>query len=192
MRALIAGLVLFATPALADSSPLKSDWEGLLAGGCDLVKGHVVTDVEARVLRNAPYALKGYVFKSPELTKVYTADGGWYVPNKDAKMTFTPAEGACIKKLKTLEASLVKSKKTIRKAFADQFTAHHGAVVSLRANTAGFSGGLHLVRESKTGSGVMWEIGDASCQKSKLNPDGECTVLQLICEGEMCMLNAPG
>lgn len=192
MRALTLLLTLIATPAFAGESPIKADWEALLAGDCDLVAAHVVTDIEARVLRNAPYALKGYVFKSAELTALYGADGGWYVPNKDAKLDFTPKEGACIKKIKALEASLVKAKKTIEAKFAERFTANHEAVVALRANTAGFSGGLFLVRVHKTADDTTWEIGDASCAPTKTNPEGDCNVLQLICGKTSCLLNAPG
>jgi hypothetical protein len=190
--AIAASVLLLAAPALANESPLKTDWEALLAGGCDLAAAHVVSDVEARVLRNLPYALKGYVFKSPELAKLYGADGAWYTPDAAAKIDFDPKTMACVEKLKKLEDDLAKSGKALPKAFAARFTAHHEAVVALRANTAGFSGGLHRVARTKTADGEMWELGDRSCAATKTNPEGHCNVLQLICNAATCLLVAPG
>ena len=114
MRTLLI-LCALAAPALAESTGSTSDagpsvrgeWEALLAGGCDLDAHHVLTTIEAAALRNAPYALKGYVFKTPELGRLYAADGGWYRPDPAVSApTFTLPEQACIKKLKDHEAAL--------------------------------------------------------------------------------------
>ncbi len=201
MRTVAAlSVLLIALPAIAQnqaqnapaakSGPMLDDWNALLTGGCDLEKAHVRTPIEARVLRNAPYAAKGYTFKSAELTALYAADGGWYAPDPKVKAPkFTPAEGACIKKLKTHEQALRKAI-TIDKAFETRFTAQHEAVKSLRFASQGLGGPVWRVKKWGAGKDITWELGDDSCKNP--NEEGQCNVIQLICTEAQCLINAPG
>lgn len=190
MRTLIC-LLLATGVAHAETpkQPLLTAWEALLKTGCDLEKAHVRTPIEARVLRNLPYAKQGYVFKSLELTAVYQADGGWYAPKADAKPSFTPAEGACIKALKTHEKAL-RQMMGWSKAWESRFTASTGAVVSLRTYTA-HMGGITYARKSGKDS-IQWELGGADCKGKPATETRMCNVIQLICDATSCMINAPG
>lgn len=86
MRTLILfALTLLAQPALAKPTP-NAVKEALLAAKCDLAAHGVRTPFGASVLRNTPYALAGYTFKSEGLRALFSADGDWYVPK--GKATF--------------------------------------------------------------------------------------------------------
>lgn len=177
-------------PTATKSGPVLEDWNALLTGGCDLEKAHVRTPIEARVLRNTPYAAKGYTFKSAELTALYAADGGWYAPDPKVKAPkFTPAEGVCIKKLKGHEKALRKAI-AIDKPFETRFTAQHEAVKSLRFASQGLGGPVWRVKKYGAGKDVTWELGDDSCKKP--NEEGQCNVIQLICNEAQCLINTPG
>lgn len=185
MRTLL--LLLMPAAALANApaqptapTPLKNDWEVLLAGDCDLEKAHVRTTIEASALRNTPYALKGYAFKTPELTKLFQADGGWYTPDPAVKEpTFTLPEQACIKKLKDHEAAL-DAKVEIPKAFKTAFLGDHQNVIDLRAHTARFGAGpVKLTRYGKS-----FELQCEPCPNE--------AIVQLSCEGDTCHLLVPG
>lgn len=110
MRFVLSALLLcFATLAHAGTPPvgaMPADWKALLAAKCDLVALGVHTPIEASVLRNTPYAMQGYTFKTPELDMIFDSDGEWYVAKPNVTLKFTPAESACIKKLKAFEAAL--------------------------------------------------------------------------------------
>lgn len=66
-------------------------------------------DAEAlRRLRNLPYAIKGYVFKDPQLT-AHFAKAPWYVPRADFDPKWvTPAGMKFVKKIKEIEARQAK------------------------------------------------------------------------------------
>lgn len=82
---------------------IKNDWLALLSTGCDLEKHKVHTPFEASVLRNTPYALKGYEFKSLGLRALFRADGAWYVKKDRSQPKFEPKVSACIAKIKAFE-----------------------------------------------------------------------------------------
>jgi hypothetical protein len=162
-----------------EANTLKAHWTALLAGGCDLDAAHVRTTLEASALRNTPYALKGYAFKAAELTALFQADGGWYVPDPAVKApAFSPAESGCIKKLKDLEASL-DAKVAIAAPFKAKFLADHQLVLDLRAHTAQLGKGR--ITTERSGSGYILNA-----------PEGEVRELQLHCEEKECHLLVPG
>ncbi len=190
----LAALVGLAGPDAreADPSPVRSDWQALLAADCDTTKQHVVTPVEARVLRNMPYALGGYAFRSEELTALFTADGGWYRPDpKVKKLTFTKPEQRCIDKLKALEKKL-RAKMPFEKTFERKLTADHDAVRDLRFGTSMFPNGVVTADRHPSGDTVTRELGDESCTRRHEHPEGLCGVLQLICDPARCVIVAPG
>lgn len=128
MRFILSALLLcFATAAQANQPPvgaMKADWLALMAVKCDLVAHAVHTPIEASVLRNTPYAMQGYAFKTPELDMLFDSDGTWYVAKPNVKLKFSPAESACIKKIKALEAQ-----------FKVKMGAKAGAMKALKAAT---------------------------------------------------------
>jgi hypothetical protein len=181
-------------PVDAAKSPLLANWEALLASGCHMTLGHVHTPIEARVLRNLPYARAGHVFKSPELTALFSADGGWYAPSPTAVMMFDPKVGACIQTLKRHERALRKVMPWPRRWEA-KYTADHSAVVHLRQSTKGDFGPVTRAVKSGDGSEAWW-IGGADCKGKPWTDEAPCWVYQLYCSdgtGTMqCGVNAPG
>lgn len=157
---------------------LKADWEALITSGCKLAAAHVYTPIEASALRNTPYALKGYVFKTGELKDLFGADGGWYTPDPTVKEpVFSPAETECIKKIKDLESSL-EGKMT--KAFKTRFLGQHDEVMELRSHTALMEKGHITI----TPMGNGYELTCPACEGLR--------ILQLFCESDACHLLAPG
>ncbi len=191
MRLLAA--LLFAAPTLAQgappTSPILKDWQALLADKCDLAKHHVVTPLGARVLRNAPYAQQGYVFKSAELRALYSADGGWYVPKPEAKPVFDAAVGQCIKALKAHEAALRKRLKWKKDAMERRITGMHALVRELRNNMRGTK---KLLRRDIFGAtdDRTWHLIDGC----GVDDAGEklCNGPQLVCTPEKCFMAFPG
>ena len=187
MRTLLI-LCALAAPALAESTGSTSDagpsvrgeWEALLAGGCDLDAHHVLTTIEAAALRNAPYALKGYVFKTPELGRLYAADGGWYRPDPAVSApTFTLPEQACIKKLKDHEAAL-DAQAPLDKRVKNAFLGDRATWLELRAHT-------RLWRGTRVKRAVLGKVFVMTCDV--------CTdfhALQLSAEGDEPHLHVPG
>jgi hypothetical protein len=105
---MLALLVLLATqPAHGSTSgKILASWQSLMADGCDMEKSHVNTPLEARVLRNVPFARGGYVFKTLQLTRLFEGDGGWYHPIAGGTVTLSTTEQACVDTLKNREAAL--------------------------------------------------------------------------------------
>lgn len=96
--------------------------------GCDVA--NVGSPTVARALRNTPYALKGKIFKSADLTALYTADGGWYEPT-DAAADVDRADRECVRKLDAREKTLRKRIK-IKKTIEEALTRHTGAVLDMK------------------------------------------------------------
>ena len=129
-------------PVPAGSSPasagvLRTHWSELLKGGCNLDKSGVATPIDARVLRNTAFAMKGYAFKSADLSALFASDGGWYAPDPKSAPTFAGAEKACIDKLKKHEDAL-RTAVRIDGTFEARFTATIDAVKALREVSLGF------------------------------------------------------
>ncbi|MFT5683310.1 MAG: hypothetical protein ACI8RZ_004241 [Myxococcota bacterium] len=98
-------LIALVTTAAADTGTVRAAYANLMRAGCNLDEVQVWTPLEARVLRNTPYAVAGYQFSSPELTALYASDGVWYQPvTKD--VTLSAADTACVAKLKAHESEL--------------------------------------------------------------------------------------
>ena len=188
MRFILPALLLcFAASAHANQPPvgaMKADWLGLLAAKCDLEAHGVRTPIEASVLRNTPYAIQGYTFKTPELGMIFDSDGDWYVPKPNVTPKFTPAEGACISKIKAFEAAL--KAKMGPKA---------GAMIALKAATfVDRRAYFELRGHSKLLVGGTPELTlsedlqlDVRCPK--------CTKLQVFtyrCEADGCTVLVPG
>lgn len=98
-------------PNMTKAGAATRAWTSLLESGCD-PKGehtHVWTPLEARILRNVPYALGGRVFSSPELAAYFkAADGGWY-KGHTKEVTLTAEAQACVATLQAHETKLRES-----------------------------------------------------------------------------------
>jgi hypothetical protein len=120
-----------AEPVAVSKGPVRQTWEALVASGCDLKAARIFTSVEARVVRNVPFALKGYRFKDVNLRLIFEADGGWYSPQVDEPPTLSPQESACVDRLKALEAELHKAL-PFPDEMAARMTRDHALFVVLR------------------------------------------------------------
>lgn len=96
---------------------LYKDWQNLQANGCKVESYNISTPIEARVLRNTPYAIAGKKFKSAELTELFGDDGNWYTPTT-AKPKLSKTAAACVAKVKRWENKLRKRIKIGKKVEA--------------------------------------------------------------------------
>ena len=97
-------LLALTLTAAAGNGSIPATYNRLMASGCDLSQVQVWSTIEARILRNTPYAMRGHVFKSPELTAVFSADGSWYTPS--GSVSLGGEDAACVAKLAAREAEL--------------------------------------------------------------------------------------
>ncbi len=187
--ALLFIMPLLAAPAPtgASPSPIKDGWAALLASNCDLKAQHVNTPLEARALRNVPYALRGKQLKSAELTELYTADGGWYKPQADAKAKFNKPTWTCIKKLRNHEAALRERLKWPLNKVERRITGNHKVVSELRNNKV-----ERLIRRDvfRAKDETTWHLID-SCGKDDAGKP-MCNGPQVICTAERCFMFYPG
>jgi len=159
-------ILLFA-PAAARAGgegPIHSTYQELRASGCDLSKTPVYTPVVARLLRNVPFAVQGYVFKSDELTAAYKADGDWYKPNPDLELVLDDADTACVQRLK-VEEKRRRTQVSLPEAFEKLLT----------ADPAGF-------QALKTWGKALAEPGPKDSRDISGPKDGQWTLSLLVCE----------
>jgi hypothetical protein len=159
-------------------TPVLTTWEQLMAGGCDLAKSHINTPLEARVLRNIPFARGGYAFKTLPLTRMFEGDGGWYKPVPSKTVTLTPIEQACVDSLKSREAAL-KVAQPMTDATADWMLWHTDLYTTLRS----YAGNLKLMSAPKAvevGSGCF---GDGKGGLRWLWLDAKCPSVEAECSG---------
>ncbi|MCO4747432.1 MAG: YARHG domain-containing protein [Proteobacteria bacterium] len=128
------------TPAAASTldvgcpSELVEHFTALVASGCTLTEVEDGLPMIPRVLRNVPFAARGYRFKSTELTTFFTAakqgcEEPWYKPT-GAEFTLPEAEQACVTKLKAHEATLRKKLDVPREVEAYALTQLSGEILS--------------------------------------------------------------
>ncbi len=83
-------------------------WSKLIESGCDPSAGdtHVWTALEARVLRNVPFAMRGYSFSSADLTAFFSADGRAWYEGHSKDVVLPEAAATCVDRLKSHEQGL--------------------------------------------------------------------------------------
>ncbi len=155
-------LIALAATAAADTGTVRAAYTNLMRAGCELNDVQVWSPLEARVLRNTPYAVAGYQFSSPELTALYASDGVWYQPTtKD--ITLSAADAACVAKLKERESELrkdfafaVPSSEAEKRLAADAgvFVAIHGW--SQLTDMQNPFGDVTAVRSAEGGWNISW------------------------------------
>ena len=171
-----------AEPVAVAKGPVRQTWEALVASGCDLKAARIFTSVEARVVRNVPFALKGYRFKDVNLRLIFEADGGWYTPQVDEPPALSAQETACVDRLKTLEAELYKAM-PFPEEMAARMTRDHALFVVLRmwseSHEASPYGDPRFAQDEE-GTWRMWSTY-ADCTPSE---DGECGRYSIQCPSE--------
>ncbi len=167
-----AGLGEPARPAPVGALP--SAWRELAETGCDPVKAHVWTPIEALVLRQAPLAMAGSPLESPELTALFRSDGGWYVPGPAVEI---PAEdAACAGKLAVWERKL-RAKMPIPPAFERRLLADLSTFTALRESGARFQGLRQAAIVDSPMDTTDWMLLDAKCPEDS----AECSGLRVAC-----------
>jgi hypothetical protein len=125
----ITGVALAPAPVRAEEpSTIQGAYLALRDDGCNVAD--VGSPIVARALRNVPYAMKGKIFKSADLTALYSADGGWYRPT-DPDADVDSADRECVRKLDAREKTLRKKIK-IKKSIEEAFTRHTGVVLDMK------------------------------------------------------------
>ena len=205
MRAVVVGSVLLlsiiltasavmAQPAAAPAPTkpektegvLRANWAALLKSGCDLKAQGVGIPIDARVLRNTPFAMKGRAFASPDLAALFGKDGGWYVADPKANPTFVGAELACIDKLKKHEDAL-RNQFAIDAAFEARFTATIEAVATLREVSLGFQSTTLKMKAYTSDTEQNYIFTEKACKESD-----ECSAIGLMCNADQCVVIAAG
>lgn len=121
-------LAATATTAAADKvNRVRDAYQFLRDGGCKA--SEIGSPIVARVLRNVPYALRGKIFKSPELTYLFEHDGGWYT-GTDKSADVAAEDRACVRALDKQEKVLRKRAK-IQPAIEAAISRHPEAVVDM-------------------------------------------------------------
>jgi hypothetical protein len=131
LLSLVIGAVV-AVPAAAhagheDPSTILDAYLQLRDDGCDVSR--IGSPVSARALRNVPYAQRGKIFKSPELTWLYEHDGGWYQPS-DPDADVRSEDRACVRKLDAQEKKL-RARAKVKKPIEAAITRHTGAMLDM-------------------------------------------------------------
>lgn len=149
---------------------IKNDWLALLRNGCDLGKHKVRTPFEASVLRNTPYALKGYDFKSLGLRALFRADGAWYQKKDRSTPTFEPKVGACIAKIKAFEKANAAKWKTAfprLKLFKERLFQSRESYLRIRAFNHDLGPGPVRMTPARTVGRPPDMTTDVACTKCK-------------------------
>ena len=98
-------LIALAATATAGTGTVRAAYTRLMRAGCELDDVQVWSPLEARALRNTPYAVAGYRFSSPELLALYASDGIWFQATT-SDVTLSAADAACAEKLQARENEL--------------------------------------------------------------------------------------
>jgi hypothetical protein len=99
-----------------EPSSVRAAYLALRDRGCDVTT--IGSPIVARALRNVPYALRGKIFTSAELTHLFTHDGDWYKATS-AGADVDAADRPCVRALDAQEKLLrkrVKLKPSIEQA----------------------------------------------------------------------------
>ncbi|MCB9766317.1 MAG: YARHG domain-containing protein [Alphaproteobacteria bacterium] len=171
-------------PTSTATGPIKQTWEGLLAKDCDLKAVGVWTPVEARILRNTPFAMAGYTFKDISLKFVFQDDGGWYTPTTTEAPKLAADVSACVDKLKKHEDTLRRSI-ALPDELESRMTADHDLFVQLRAWGGGQ--GTSPYRDPRTsqneeGTWNLW-LAPADCVDDE-DAGVECGAFWVSCPSE--------
>lgn len=163
------------------SGAILAEYQKLRDGGCKVQEFNIYTPLEARVLRNVPFALAGRKLSSPDLHDLFQRDGDWYRPATTEGVTLSNADGSCVAKLHQREKQLRRSWK-VSKAIEQVVTRHPTVFLSLRRNA---SPGARYRKFRGRASENEWSIGFtdvAACGGSGTPEEaGDCSSVQILC-----------
>lgn len=165
----------------SSAGAIPAAYRALVDAGCDPERAGISTPIEARVLRNVPYAVAGRPFKSPELARLYASDGTWYQAGADGKIELTGADAACVATLKKHEDRLRKHAKLDAKVEA-ALTASPQIFHGLRALAIP---GLRLGKgeQRSTEDQTYWVAPcNAGCQEVEMLCDADPGTGALTCQ----------
>jgi len=156
---------------------VKDSYEALVKSGCDVSKLHLNTALEARVLRNTPYAIIGHIFQSPELITLMRRDGDWF-PREDGQIRMPKKDAACVRKIRAEEKDL---KKTYKLDAAAQrvFTADPRVFEHLRKNKNLKE--MALRKTSKTEWSWTFIFTDACGGDGSPEQKDDCSAMWITC-----------
>jgi hypothetical protein len=184
MMLLLSYLATAPANAAPTSGKLLASWQTLMSEGCDMGKSHVNTPLEARVLRNIPFAREGYVFKTVQFTRMFEVDGGWYRPIVGKTVALSKADQACVDTLKARE-TLLRAAQPMSDATYDWMLWNTDLYLTLRS----YAGTLKLMsapKEVEVGSGcfgdgkggLRWLWLDSTCPSTR----AECSGVVFECD----------
>jgi hypothetical protein len=181
----LAGVVLGSMhppPAAADKAPrtIRGEYARLVAEGCDPVKFGIATAIEARVLRNVPYAVAGQRFDSEELRAIYAADGAWYQP-KARRVGIGKQDASCVARLGRHEA-LVRKQLPIDKAVEAVLTRDPKVFWGLR-DDASYPNRYRKASSRKSAHEWSWGFEDGGACGGDGSPESadDCSGLTVMC-----------
>ena len=189
-------LIALIAAAAASTGTVRAAYTRLMRAGCALDDVQVWSPLEARALRNTPYAIAGYRFSDPELLALYASDGVWFQATT-TDVTLSAADAACAEKLKERESTLredfsfaVPSREAEARLAADAgvFVPIHAW--SQRTDTHNPFGDVTAVRSAEGGWHVSWT--EAGCE-SRPEQAPECGRYTIECPAEgACTVSTAG
>lgn len=164
------------------SGAILAEYQKLRDGGCKVVDFNIHTPIEARVLRNVPFALAGRKLASPDLHGLFQRDGDWYQPSTTGEIKLANGDARCVAKLHQREKQLRQHWK-VSKAIELVVTRHPEVFLSLRRNARP---GAKYRRFRGRASKNEWSIGFtdvAACGGSGTPEEaGDCSSVHIFCE----------
>jgi hypothetical protein len=164
---------------------VRDSYEKLVRSGCDVDKLKLNTALEARVFRNALYAVVGRTFRSTELTALFSQDGDWF-PRKGGEIRVPKRDAICSQRLSKVEKRLKKTYKLPKKAVRI-FTADPRVFLELRKNKNLKETGFR--ETSSTEWSWTFIFTDACGGDGSPEQKNECSAMWITCSAEGKDLN---
>ena len=170
--------------AWAESSgSLPAEYRRLQEQGCVPERFGVATPIEARVLRNVPFAEAGLRFAALDLRALYAADGDWYRPQHD-RVELDEADRLCVARLARHERRL-RAQLPINPAVEAVLTADPAVLSRLREGLRypnRYLGAWSRAEPDRWSWGFV--DGDACGGDGSAAGEGDCAALTVSCERE--------
>lgn len=182
-RILAATLLQTSMAAAEVDTSISAEYDRLLASGCAPAQFDVATAIEARVLRNLPFARAGMRFVSAELTDLYAADGDWYRPAYD-QVSLTEEDRNCIERLRQHELGL-RAQLPIDAAVEAVLTRDPEVFRALRKHTRYPNAYRRAFSQSDEGSWSWGFVDGAACGgDGSAEAADDCAGIAIVCNAE--------
>lgn len=174
----------FGVPSVSSAEDsIKQDFSNFLNSGCPTNK--LVTQVETRILKNVPYAVLGYQFKSADLRFLYSHNGGWYKASTSTLPKLSSKEQACVDQLAARE-KVLKQKYKIDPEIKAVLSRSSKLYFEMRKHL-GQNPDARFVTETggrKTKTSWHWFLVDKSACGGSGSPEeaDECSGVALMCD----------